>query len=68
MPPLSAALLRGHRAGTPGIPPFQDGLLSCMTADEAGRLTEYLRVLDWDRETAMPGNDKLREPGRTELA
>lgn len=38
-----------------------------MTAGETGRPTEYLRVMDWDPETAMPSDENLSELGLAEL-
>ena len=50
-----------------GSPPLEEGPLAGMSADEEGRLKEYLRVMDWDPETARPSDRKLRELGLAEL-
>ena len=50
-----------------GRPPLGEGPIAGMTANEDGRLREYLYVMDWDPETAMPSDKKLQELGLAEL-
>jgi aldehyde:ferredoxin oxidoreductase len=44
-----------------GIPPQTDGPLAGVTADIEMQIAANLEALDWDRETARPGRQKLHE-------
>jgi aldehyde:ferredoxin oxidoreductase len=51
-----------------GHPPLNSGPVAGVTVDVENLRSAYLRVMDWDPETALPSRDRLRALGLEELA
>lgn len=51
-----------------GKSPLQKGPLAGITIDEDTIYSEYLKVMDWDLQTAKPGKSKLQDLGLTDVA
>ena len=50
-----------------GQPPLQEGRHAGITVDDRALVRDYLQYMDWDEETTMPGEAKLRRLGLAEL-
>ncbi len=51
-----------------GRPPQKDGPLAGVTVDAEALVKEYLKIMDWDLNTAVPGKKKLSALGLEDVA
>jgi len=50
-----------------GVPPLTEGRSAGVTVDARALVQDYLRFMDWDEETTVPGQAKLEQLGLAEL-